>query len=391
MKKRNILFLPSWYPDKMKPFNGNFIQKHAHCVSSVCNVALIYVTAADQNESTAIVENSEKGFFELIINYRKHKGNVPLISAGIKYYKRKRAFIKGYHYLLKNWGKPDLVHLNVFYPAGVFAKYLKKKFGIPFLVTEHWTKFLPLSNDHFTFPEKYIIKSINADASFICPVSENLKNEMIRFGLNNTYSVIPNVVNPSVFYPSENEKHPSMLRFLHVSHLEDRHKNISGLIQTFKKLSLLRSDFSLSIIGNRNIEETRELASGLKFPEGLVSIHGSKSESEIAECMRSSDVFVLFSNYENLPCVIAEALMTGLPVISTNVGGIAEMLDESNGILIHPGDEEALLKSLNQMITKHGNYDKKAISERAQKRYSSAEVAHQYHEVYEKILTDKGC
>jgi glycosyltransferase involved in cell wall biosynthesis len=375
----------------MKAFNGNFIQKHALCVSSVCNVALIYVTADDQKESNVMIENSEKGFFELIVYYKRHKGNIPLVSAGIKYYKRKRAFIKGYHYLLKNWGKPDLVHLNVFYPAGVFAKYLKKKYGIPFLVTEHWTKFLPLSKEHFSFLEEYIIKSINAEASFICPVSENLKNEMIRFGLNNTYSVIPNVVNPTVFYPSQNEEFQPALRFLHVSHLEDRHKNISGLVRTFKKLSLLRSDFSLTIIGNRNVEETRKTASALKFPEGMVSIQDSKSESEIAECMRSSDVFVLFSNYENLPCVISEALMTGLPVISTNVGGIAEMLDETNGVLIHPGDEEALLKNLNQMITKHGNYDKKSISERAKKMYGCEEVAHQYLEVYEKILNDIGC
>jgi glycosyltransferase involved in cell wall biosynthesis len=133
------------------------------------------------------------------------------------------------------------------------------------------------------------------------------------------------------------------------------------------------------------------MASDLKIPDGLVSIQGSKSERDIAEIMRASDVFVLFSNYENLPCVISEALMTGLPVISTHVGGIPEMLDDTNGILIKPGDEEALLKSLVMMITRYETYDKKAISERAQKIYSCAEVADQYLEVYEKILTDNGC
>ncbi|MCB4234228.1 glycosyltransferase family 4 protein [Kaistella anthropi] len=61
---------------------------------------------------------------------------------------------------------------------------------------------------------------------------------------------------------------------------------------------------------------------------------------EVSEKMRASDCFVLFSDYENFPCVLLESLSTGTPVIATKVGGIPEVVNEKNGILISNSKDE---------------------------------------------------
>ena len=66
--------------------------------------------------------------------------------------------------------------------------------------------------------------------------------------------------------------------------------------------------------------------------------------------MQLADTLVLFSRYENLPCVIAEALCSGLPVVSNRIAGIPEMLDETNGIMLDADNEEQLQLALRQIL-----------------------------------------
>jgi glycosyltransferase involved in cell wall biosynthesis len=387
MKKYNILFLASWYPDKIKPLSGNFIKKHALSVSAFCNVFVIYVRALEQKEKWIIEEKTNEGVFELIVYYKNTSLHIPLINALIKYFLKFKAYKKAYRHLLTKVRSIDLVHLNVFIPAGVFAKYLRKKYNIPIIVTEHWTKFLSISKEKFSWVEKRVIKNVNKYAEVICPVSENLKNEMIKFGLNNKYIVVPNVVNTNIFYPSSHTPQRKKIRFLHISHLEDRHKNITGLLRTFKALSLKRTDFTLTVSGSRNLDVTKKFADTLNFPKDLVFFEGRKNEKEIAESIRNHDVFVMFSHYENLPCVISEALVTGIPVISSDVGGIPEMINEKNGVLTTANDEEVFAEKIIELMNNYDKYDKKVISEEAKKIYGSMEVGLKFYNIYKAVLS----
>jgi len=144
MKKYNILFLTSWYPNKHKPQAGNFIQNHALSVSLFCNVYVIHVRANEQDEELEIVETMNNDVLELVAYYKKYTGKFPLISTLIKFRNKIRAYKKTYKYLIEKVKSIDLVHLSVFLPAGVFARFLFKKYKIPYIITEHWTKFLSI-------------------------------------------------------------------------------------------------------------------------------------------------------------------------------------------------------------------------------------------------------
>ena len=73
----------------------------------------------------------------------------------------------------------------------------------------------------------------------------------------------------------------------------------------------------------------------------------------------------LFSRFENLPCVILEALCCGLPVISTSVGGIAEVINETNGILVTCEDTDELVLAMQNLIDNRNVYDRRTIAENA--------------------------
>jgi glycosyltransferase involved in cell wall biosynthesis len=96
---------------------------------------------------------------------------------------------------------------------------------------------------------------------------------------------------------------------------------------------------------------------------------------------------VLFSNFENLPCVIVEAFASGVPVLSTAVGGIAEILSPERGILIQQGDENALLQGMNTLLDHSQDYDREAIRDYAIKTFAAQNIGQQIFEEYEKVVT----
>lgn len=386
MRKIHVLFLASWYPNKLKPQNGNFIQRHAEAVSEFCTVSVIHVRARIQKEKYTFDRTRNKKVEEFVCYYKKHNFNIPIISYFIKIIQKYQAFKKTYFRVLQTVEKVDIVHVNVMLPAGLFALYLKKKYKLPFIITEHWTKFQHSSTSKFSLLESVFIKKIGVKSSAICPVSENLKQSLIEFGIKANYQVIPNAVDSKIFFPEKFKKNQRLVKLLHISHLDDNHKNISGILNVIKTMSSERDNFLLTICGNRNLDKHKEYASKIGIPEKIIRFEGEKSSEEVARSMRNHDIFVLFSNYENLPCVISEAHMCGIPVISSDVGGISEMINAENGLLTQVGNEDDFIEKLSEMIQNYQNYSKELISNKAQNKYSFKIVGKSYFNLYNTVL-----
>ena len=220
--------------------------------------------------------------------------------------------------------------------------------------------------------------------TLLCPVSNYLKKALQGIAPQQSFQIVPNVVDINIFRYKP-KKPNEVLQILHISTLKEEHKNISGILRVIKKLSALRNDFKLTIAGNGDINKFKQIASELNILDKVV-FEGEKNTLEVAQLMEKSDLFLLFSNYENLPCVVVESLTMGLPVLSTDVGGVPEMLDKSNGILVKPKDEKNLLHQLNNMLNSIYQYQPKEISNNAIKKYSYENVGHQFSEIYEQII-----
>ena len=107
----------------------------------------------------------------------------------------------------------------------------------------------------------------------------------------------------------------------------------------------------------------------------------------MAKCMQSSDALVLFSRNENFPCVISEAWASGIPVISTDVGGISEHLVEESGrgILIESEDELGLRKAI-LSLGDGAKFNPNEIRKYAIEHFSVEAISEAFDQVYQEAL-----
>lgn len=381
-KKLNILFLASWYPNELLPKNGNFIQQHALAVSNYCNVNVLHIIARNQDEKFTLEEKDNNGVLEVIVYYKKINSNSPLAQFR-KLKRRHRAHLLGYQTILKKVKRIDITHLNVVFPAGNFAIYLKKKYKIPYILSENWTVLLDVNPIKMGRITKKMVQRTLDYADVLCPVSEDLKQALEKLSANTNYQIVPNVVNTKVF---NHRAHDDGKRILHISNLKDEHKNITGILDTIKELSITRSDFFITIAGNGDFNYFNQYAKKIGIPESLYTIEGSKSTQEVAQLMNEHDLFLLYSNYENLPCVISEALVSGMPVLTSKAGGTAEMVGNNNGIVIPPKNNKILLEKLNYMLDNLNQYNNQEIATQGVDKYSYESVGKQFLEIYTQLI-----
>jgi len=390
MQKLNVLFISSWYPSREHPTLGNFIQKHAESVNPFVHLEVLYITSSQQNKEKFEVSSSViNGVNTTVVYYKKITNKIPFLSSVLKYLRAKKGFKKGYEFIKeqKSIAKFDITHCNITYPAGYFALQLKKKEGIPYVISENWTVFLPYRDEYhsFNFMTKRLINSIVKNANLMLPVSHHLANSMAKLGLKQDYKVVPNVVETSLFLkkePTEKE----LINILHVSTMDDAQKNISGIFNTLKQVSEVRQDFKLTIVSDGDINEAKKLLKLSGLNEKHIDFVGTKTATEIVEYYQNADFFLLFSNYENLPCVMVESLSCGLPVVSSAIAGVPEHIDKTNGILVDARNEDQLKDAILTMLANYKNYDRDAIRNYAVKHFDFDSVGKQFLSIYKEVI-----
>ena len=373
-KKLHILFLNSWYPSRVLPFNGDFIQRHAEAVSLLHQVTSLHIITDPNCKQSFEIEKKEINGVSTIIGYIKQTRN-PILKVYL--------FFSIYKNILKEIEQFDVVHLNVLYPFGIFALHLKWFRKKPFIISEHWTGYQTHSTNTVSLIQKFTSTIRTKNANFVCPVSKNLENSMVLNGLKGNYKVIPNVVDTETFVPKENIN--DRLTMLHVSSMVNVHKNVEGILNVVSKLKENIPNFQLYLIGN-NSNSYNSLITDLNLNQNVIVID-QIDHSRIAHYMQQSDIFILFSNYENLPCVILESFSCGLPVISTNVGGIAEYFPDNFGQLILKNDKIALLKAITSYHNTDAKHSKIKMHKYVKSNFSPAIICNNFTELYNKSLT----
>ena len=291
---------------------------------------------------------------------------------------------------------PDVVQLNVIQKQGILALWLKKRYGIPYVIVEHWSGFLPENGAYLRNNgslKRKIYEKIAAEASVIMPVSERLKEAMQTCGIPNArWEKIHNVVDDFFFEKPElrndviTESRDGRKTLLHVSCFDEAAKNVKGLLRAAKMLTEKRQDWQLVLVGTgADYKEVRAYAETLAFPAGTLRWTGELTPREVAEEMHKADAFVLPSNYENAPVVLSESLAMGLPIIASRVGGIPEMVDDESGILVPTRDEKALAEAMDEMLDNLDKYDSEKIRLQGE-QYSFETVGKHFKAVYESVL-----
>ena len=388
----NILHLLSWFPRPDDPTLGNFCVRMIDALPEDCHSVILSVCdGKDMTQSFEVKEIPGAHHTHVQIYLRPPKVNA------IRKLKMLRMYQYGLNYIKKHFFEPDLIHLHVTYPLGQVALLWKKLFGYKYVLTEHWTIYQPQNKDVLVGKLKWKIVKIANNAELIMPVSLDLQGCMEGHGVKNRFKVIYNLVNTDMFKlkpcidslqrtsPCRNDMHVWKKNILHISTLRDEAKNFSGILRVVERLRQQRDDFELHVIHDYDAPEFKAFVKEHNLSDCVI-FHGKKTSAEVAQAYQDTDFFVLFSNFENLPCVIVEAFASGVPVLSTAVGGIAEIVNNERGILIPQGDEDALLKGMNAMLDHFNEYDRKAIRDYAIETFAAQNIGRQIYEEYNKVV-----
>ena len=383
-KKLNVLTLCSWYPNDNNPTLGNFVQKHADTIALQNRAIALAIFPSTGDTSVRLVHTKRNELDELVVYYPKQEGGFVLLSKIKNFFSHRKAFKLGYLKVVELMGKPDVVHLNIVYPLGIWALWLKLRYKIPYVITENSSGF-HVGTEH-AYPKRILTlcRIILKHASVLMPVSINLKTSLQKLSGSDSFEIVCNVVDEQLFETSFQEN-TSKNRFIHISTGVDSIKNLSGMIMVINGLCLSQPDIHLDIVSDGDIEYAKELHRRLGGNQ-CIDFHSTKTTEEIAGMIASCDALLMFSNYENFPCVIAESMMSGKPVISSNVNGIPEHVNKENGILVNPRDEGALGNAISSFISGEINFDSKKIRAYAMEHFSYREVGAKFTTIYQSIL-----
>lgn len=372
--RKKIVFLARWYPHRYDSMYGLFIQRHAEAVSAFHDICVVYVHA-DENakEKFEIERQCENNVDTIRIYYRKNNNKIINI---IRFFRANRK-------ALSLIDRIDIIHVHILTRLGVIALFEKKLHHIPYLITEHWSRYLP-GNDFNGVIRKFVTRKVVKEAAMITTVTKNLGNAMKNHKLlNDNYKILPNVVDTNMFVPSKHDN--KTVKIIHISCFENKSKNISGLLDALKIIKDSDIDFLCEMIGDgMDFEVMKEYCKQLGL-NGNVIFKGLLEGNELASALSQGDFLVLSSNYENLPVVILEALSCGIPVVSTNVGGIHEVINNENGILVKPNDNRNLAEAIMTMMNKCHTYEPETLRAPILEHYSTTKVGlllfHYYNEI----------
>lgn len=378
--KPHIVFLAAWYPDEHDPMFGLFVHKHAVLMTKEYRVSVLHVTNYS-DESNGLFIGEKDGV-------RINRLNIRTKNRLLRWLYFLVAGLKAYRYICKKEGSPVLNHVHVLTRMGVLAAWIKCRRGIPYVVTEHWSRYFPIPGTYRNCIRKWFTRKVCKRSAAMSAVSGKLKESMLAHGLGNQkkWFIINNIVNEKVFDLPAAKTQGRRVRFINVSCFEERSKNLSGLVECVGRLVDEGLDIECVLVGTgEDFEKIRSLIR-LKELENHIILTGQLNENQVAAQMKECHFYVQPSHYENVPVVISEALMCGLPVVATRVGGLNEMIDESNGYLVEPGHLDELCSAIRLMVENYSGFDRQNIRQAALQKYSSEAVRQQLLQLYSEII-----
>jgi glycosyltransferase involved in cell wall biosynthesis len=287
--------------------------------------------------------------------------------------------------------KPIIVHMHGSERGSIYRKafylFIAKLFGKKVAFHSHGAEFkhfYDVNSAVYRFLVRYILD--RCDAIFV--LSKYWQDYMYEIAKPNLVEIINNF--PTRAYESFFEKRDvfskKSLVFLYLGYVGER-KGIYDLVDAVDLL-LQRgvSNFTIKVAGNGEVEHLKEVLRKREL-DSQFNVLGWISGDQKAELMEKSDVLVLPSYNEGLPIAILEAFSTGMPVISTPVGGIPDAITNGiNGILVTPGNSIEIADSIQHCLEDRAHIQN--ILDEANKLYQSEYSAHINIERIDKVYSN---
>ena len=252
--------------------------------------------------------------------------------------------------------KPSIVHIHtserIAWIKDTFYILVAKFFGIKVILHIHastFDKFYGKRSKIWKLYNKFVFNFVDV----VITLSESWREQIRQISSNSSICVLKNCIDFEDYSVSKFSSEEKIALFL--GSVGNR-KGVYDLIRAMGIIRKKNSKLKLYIAGPEeylgDMEKALNLIKNANVDDTCYLL-GSVNNKQKKELFQKASFFVLPSYNEGLPISILEALASGLPVISTNVGGIPELIEDGvNGFLIEPGDLENLA---NKMIVLANN------------------------------------
>lgn len=292
-----------------------------------------------------------------------------------------------YKQYISEYGKPDIIHAHVGLWSGFYAQKLAHKHAIPLILTEHSTD---LINEKGL--QQYTKKALNQvykNSKKIITVSSSLQSAIIKqFNINPIHlKVIPNLIDTKKnFFKDKAIQKKNMI--CSVGNLVPR-KRFDMVIKAFNQCLKNIPELELHIAGEGPEKHNlKALAKELGI-EKKVFFLGFKTPKELNNLYNRSKLFVLASEIETFGIVLIEALATGTPVVSTDSGGVRDIiLNEKNGYLIPQNNLSELTSKMLTILKEEVTFDPDKLSQYIYDHFSAEVITKKIIDVYTTVLDE---
>lgn len=380
-----VLIMPSWwYPNRNAPLSGIFVRRQAEAIAAFCPTAVLFVVPDPSLRARREIVSTLENGLPTVRAYFRPAPPAPwrVLANTLRFM---AAAAAGRRALPPPFLKPDLVQVQVTPPVGLVLILRLFWRRTPLVFSEHWTRYL-LPPVRRNFLRTWFIGRFSARCAAMTAVSEALARGMRMHGWRAPlWRVIGNSVDPGIFHPQKEKKTSGVASILHISSQKEI-KNVAGIVRAMAILERRRSNVRLLIVGAGPTRPDNEaLARALGLFDRVVFFQDPRPEKEMAATMRRSDILVLFSEIETFSCVAAEALASGLAVVSTPTA-VSEYLPAGSGMVVPFGDEEALAAALEKIIDRLPLFDPMPGRRTVSERFAPREIGRRFYDLFREVL-----
>ena len=377
-----VLSLTNTFPTLDQIYSGSFIHRQA----MVLNKRDIEISVLHL-DMRSIRKKRRYGFYKYQIEnvdvYRCSFpcGPIPFVLEELY----KRCLLFSVKKICEEIGHIDLIHAH-FTVMGSCAAIVKKKLGIPIILTEHSSALIEKEITRKTIRQcTYAYKY----ADKIIAVGSNLAKHMKEY-TQKKIAIVPNVLSKEFTIREKVDRNDQEFRYVSVVGKAMPDKRLNVLMSAFGKVIRKYPQSRLWIIGEGEIIEGLVRDSKNAGYSEEVKFLGVMSNETISEVYQNCDCFVLPSIKETFGMVYVEAAGCGLPIIGCFSGGTNDIITKKNGLFAKNDDIGSLESAMEYIMLHKDEYCSEEISAEVHQKFGEEKIASQLIKLYQEILAG-GC
>ena len=350
-----ILFHSNLFPDDREVYRGQDNANLLHRLAESAEVRVISPRPLLPFRTPPPVRAREQDArFKPIFRHFRY---IPKVGSSVNHHLLRAAVRKPFEDLVSTF-QPDVLLASWAYPDTCAVVPIAQEFGLPVVAITQGSDV----HIHLRMPlRRRLIPKAFAHCYKVITRSAQLAQLLEDAGVSREkLQPVYNGVDSSVFYPGNTEAIRQNLglsvssRYLLFVGNYYPVKNPVLLLQAVAKLRQTVSgyDIKLLMVGEGPLQDKVESTLRKLGLTDIVTLLGRQSSAQVADLMRSVDILCIPSNNEGLPNVLLEAFSCGLQVVSTDVGGIKEVLkDSSLGQLVPAGDSDRMAQAIHDRLS----------------------------------------